>query len=75
MRTVSKLRRFQLHRDKDASGVSGVGLVAEGVEFSSGMVAITWLSQYQVVSVCANLRVVEGVHGHDGDTRVVWLDD
>ena len=33
------MRRFHFIREKDASGVSGVGKVAEGVIFSNGKVA------------------------------------
>ena len=39
-------RRFELHRDDDVSGVSGTGVVAEGVLFSSGRVALEWLSAW-----------------------------
>src|SRR4051794_16547249 len=35
--------RFELHRDQDISGVSGVGVVAEGVAFTDGTVALRWL--------------------------------
>ena len=30
-------RRFTMHRDTDASGVSGIGVVAEGVCFDDAM--------------------------------------
>lgn len=69
-----KARRFQLHRDEDESGVSGVGVVAEGIEFTGGMTALSWLSPYEAVNVYANMKVVEALHGHGGKTRVVWLD-
>lgn len=75
MNTVSKMRPFQLHRDEDESGVSGTGIVAEGVEFSSGAVALTWLSQFGAVNVYNNMRVVEELHGHGGKTRIVYLKD
>jgi len=67
-------RRFQLHRDEDESGVSGVGIVAEGIEFTGGMVALSWLSPHAAVSVYANMKVVETLRGHGGKTRVVWTD-
>jgi hypothetical protein len=72
---ATKLRRFQLHRDQDASGVSGVGIVAEGVEFTNGMCALTWLTPTPCVNVYLSIKVVEHVHGHEGKTRVVFLDD
>jgi hypothetical protein len=37
------LRVFQLMRDEDVSGVSGVGRVAVGVVFPSGKVVLEWL--------------------------------
>jgi hypothetical protein len=68
--------RFELHRDTDVSGVSGTGVVAEGVEFSSGVVALTWLSEWptSVVFHDRGIESVQAVHGHDGKTRIVWLD-
>lgn len=74
MKTKSSSRRFQLFRDQDASGVSGTGLVAEGIEFTSGMVAMTWLSQHRCVNVYENMKTVEELHGHDGMTRIVYVD-
>lgn len=69
-----RMRRFRLVRDVDETGTSGVGIVAEGCEFSSGMCALTWLSPYQTVSMWASIKAVEIVHGHSGKTRVVWID-
>ena len=69
-------RRFVLRRNVDVSGVSGTGVVAEGVEFSSGVVALTWLSAWptSVVFHDRGIASVEAVHGHGGATRIVWLD-
>jgi hypothetical protein len=69
-----KARRFQLRRDEDETGVSGTGTVAEGVEFTSGMVAMTWLSPHRCVNVYESIKTVEQLHGHGGKTVVVWLD-
>lgn len=74
MNTRTSMRRFILIRHADASGVSGTGIVAEGVEFASGRVALTWLSQYGTVNVYDNIKVVEALHGHDGMTTVEWVD-
>lgn len=69
------MRRFYLQRNEDATGTSGTGKVAEGVEFQCGKVAMTWLSHYGCVSTYDNMRVVLTLHGHEGRTSVVWLDD
>lgn len=68
-------RRFYLQRDADVTGTSGTGKVAEGVQFSGGRVALTWHSHFGTVAVYDNMAVVEHLHGHDGATRVVWVDE
>lgn len=69
-------RPFQIHRDTDVSGVSGTGVVADGVEFPDGSVALRWRGDWptSVVFHDRGIRGVEAIHGHGGATRVVWLD-
>jgi hypothetical protein len=70
-------RRFEIHRDEDVSGVSGTGLVAEGVEFRDGVVALRWLTEWPS-SVCyyeRGMESVEHIHGHNGRTRIIVVDD
>jgi hypothetical protein len=38
------MRSFTLRREEDVSGVSGTGIVLEGVIFSTGAVVIHWLT-------------------------------
>lgn len=68
------MRLFQLHRDKDASGVSGVGVVAEGVEFTSGECAMHWLSDNPSIALYPDINHIKKIHGHEGLTRVVWVE-
>jgi len=65
------MRPFWLQRVEDESGVSGVGLVAEGVVFSSGWCALTWLTDHVSVAFYPSLEEVEAIHGHDGKTKIV----
>jgi hypothetical protein len=44
------MRIFHFFRHEDASGVSGTGVVAEGVEFTNGWCAVRWLSQTSSVT-------------------------
>jgi hypothetical protein len=67
----ASVRAFHLLRLDDVSGVSGTGRVAEGVIFSNGLVALTWLSSYPTVSVYPSVAAVEAIHGHDGRTLLV----
>lgn len=71
----SKMRRFQLYRKEDESGISGTGIVAEGIEFTSGMVAITWHSQYRAVNIYENIKTVVALHGHNGKTEIRFIDE
>jgi hypothetical protein len=68
------MRAFELHRDVDETGVSGTGVVAEGIEFSDGTVALRWTSDWptSVVFHDRGMAAVEAVHGHNGKTRVVF---
>jgi len=68
------MRAFVLRRNEDVSGVSGTGIVAEGVEFSSGVVALTWLSDWptSVVFHDRGIDSVRAIHGHNGATVIEW---
>ena len=68
------MRIFQLDRKEDVSGVSGTGIVAEGVQFSNGKVVISWLSENTSVVVYDSMTIAMNVHCHGGKTRVVWVD-
>jgi len=67
------MKTFRLLRERDVSGVSGTGVVAEGVQFTDGTVAIRWLTERASTVIWANLDDAMAIHGHGGDTRVVWL--
>lgn len=67
-------RRFELHRSEDVNGNSGTGVVAEGTQYTNGMVTITFLSPHRGVEVWDSLHSPKVLHGHDGKTKVVWVD-
>jgi len=67
--------RFHLHRKVDHSGVSGVSdNIAEGVEFEDGSVVIHWNSEHSSTNMYASLQDLIHIHGHGGDTIVVFDD-
>lgn len=68
------MRRFHVLRDTDVSGVSGTGFVAEGVVFENGQVALSFRGKLHAVEVLENIETVIAIHGHNGATRIVWLD-
>ena len=75
MTNRQKMRNFVLQRAEDVSGTSGTGIVAEGCEFSSGWCAITWLTAIGTYAWYPNIKAIDMVHGHEGKTKVVWIDE
>ncbi len=66
------MKCFQMRRTEDETGVSGIGIVAEGVEFDNGKVALTWLANPLLTSVAIYDRMddVILIHGHGGKTTI-----
>lgn len=69
------MRRFVLNRTEDATGVSGRGLVAEGVQFSNGKCVLYWTTRHQSIAIYDSIEELEAIHGHDSRTYVQWVDD
>lgn len=67
-------RRFALVRDRDVTGVSGTGHVADGIAWRDGTVTVRWLGEHPSTVVWPSMASVRHVHGHGGATRVDWLD-
>ena len=67
-------RRFLLYRHTDPSGVSGTGVVAEGVQFVDGRVALRWRGQWPSTVAWDDVEQILGVHGHQGATVLRWID-
>lgn len=68
------MRRFKLVRHHDVSGVSGTGVVAEGIEFTDGSVAIRWHGPHPSTAAWPSIDDAIAVHGHSGSTEFVWID-
>jgi hypothetical protein len=66
---------FELHRDVDETGLSGTGIIAEGVEFTDGSVSLRWRTYYKSTAFYESIDDLVKIHGHDGKTRLVWLED
>ena len=67
-------RRFLMIRQRDVSGVSGTGVVAEGVVFSQGMVVLHWLVEPCSVAVYKSINDLVTIHGHNGATDIQFID-
>lgn len=69
------MKRFYLQRNTDASGVSGTGRVAEGCQFDTNWCALVWLTGKAAMSFYPDIKTLEEIHGHQGMTQVIWVDD
>ena len=69
------MRRFELHRDTDETGISGTGVIAEGVEFGDGTATLRWKTSTRSTGFYDSMRDLETIHGHQGQTRIVWVDE
>lgn len=68
------MKKFKLVRIEDESGVSGVGHVAQGVEFDDGVCAMRWLTSIASTAVYNSINDLELIHGHGGKTQVVFYE-
>jgi hypothetical protein len=70
--TKPRSQFFYLQRNVDVSGVSVVGIVAEGVVFPNGRVGMTWLSKTPSVTVHNEILAAQFVHSHGGNTEFIF---
>lgn len=68
------MRLFLLVRREDVSGVSGVGVVAEGIEFANGTCIMLWRRQPYNMGIYRSSNALLETHGHDGRTSIKWMD-
>lgn len=67
-----KTRYFQLFRLEDVSGISGTGLVAEGIQFHDGQCVVSWLGEFHSIEIHPSIEQVKALHGHEGKTKIIW---
>jgi hypothetical protein len=68
------VRRFHLKRLEDETGISGTGLVTDGIEFDDGTVVMSWNTDTTSVSIYRSMEDVITIHGHKGKTVVEWTE-
>lgn len=68
------MRRFALNRLEDETGVSGTGVVADGVVFEDGTTVLRWRTMGGSTAIYDSVQHLESIHGHGGKTVVVFID-
>lgn len=71
---AARPRLFHLERDVDATGVSGTGRVADGVVWPDGTATMHWRGEQPSTVHWTELAHAKAVHGHGGQTRIVFDD-
>ncbi|ATL72550.1 hypothetical protein CRH09_39660 (plasmid) [Nocardia terpenica] len=73
---TTDVRVFVLYRTKDLTGYSGVGIVANGVEWPDGRATIRWCVPGKPSSTTDFDSVPDliDIHGHDGATHVLYVE-
>lgn len=67
------MRPFHLYRHEDVSGISNVGVVAEGVQFEDGVAVLHWRGNVRSTAVYNSVAELTEIHGHEGRTEVRFL--
>ena len=69
------MKRFYLERLEDESGISGCGIVAEGILFSdTGEAVVHWLGQHSSINIYHSMDDINFIHGHNGKTLIIFND-
>ncbi|MFJ4365104.1 hypothetical protein ACIP4S_13230 [Streptomyces chartreusis] len=74
---ISFGRPFVLRRDRDISGVSGTGIIADGILFPDGHAAIHWRGKWALTTPHPEgMDSILAIHDHggQGDLHVIWAD-
>lgn len=71
------MKRFQLNRWDDESGISGTGVVLRGVIMPSGKVVIEWREPMTTITIYENIDMFRKIHvdSHPGCSEIQWIDE
>ena len=71
---LAHMRRFLLRRDEDVSKLSGVGHVAEGLEFWDGTCCMHWRTDITTTTIYKSIEDLQAIHSHEGKSTIEWVD-
>lgn len=67
------MKLFQLHRKEDKSGISGIGIIADGVIYPNGKVSMCWRGIISSIVIYDDIEMVKEIHGHNGCTEICYI--
>lgn len=74
------LRRFRLVRYVDPVGISGTGIVAEGVKLPDGRMILVWRTpliqgvEQNSIGIYQNEEHLQSIHCHGTHSQLEWID-
>ena len=75
MNNKTNTRRFIFDRIEDVSGVSGIGIVADGVLFQNGFIVLSWRTNLLSLETWTSIDDMMKCHGHNGKTQIIWIEN
>ncbi len=65
------MKLFHFYRSEDQTGISGTGLVAEGVQLTNGWCVLRWMTHHSSLCFYQSLEQVRAIHSHGGKTEIL----
>lgn len=75
---ITLMRRFVIVRTNDPQGMSGTGVVGEGIQLTNGSCAYRFMNtEFVIESFAPNVHSIEALHSHlfKEPTEIIWVDD
>lgn len=70
-----KLRRFKIIREPDPTAIPCEAIVAEGVEFSNGRVAVMWEPRVKTLILFDSMHDMKSLMADSPTTHVEYIDE
>lgn len=67
------MKLFVIKRIEDNTGLSGTGIVADGVEFDDGQVVLKWRGEISTIVIHKNLENVKKLSCSHSKSEIVFM--
>lgn len=68
------MRRFQLNRIQDVTGISGTGVIANGVEHVPGGVCTLFWLKHETTGQYPSIEKLQAIHCYNNNASIQWID-
>lgn len=75
MSQLTTARRFVVQRNTDPTGVSGLGVVLDGILWPDGTVSVRWRGDQPSTVFWNSIDDAEAKHCYGGHSSIVWVDE